>query len=209
VETVANRTECRWARRAGILGLAGAALVFGVSKLGVAALGGDERPAPAVCGAWHRGGGESEPFDLERTRRGYEELGQLLSQSLRRSVEKELAVAKTKGYDSGLPACGRSGERRLRPGREVPPELRGKTLWLIPLEGRKHPVFPEKVKTDPTILALATKAVGLESLEVASKVLGRPVTLLPRGLADALGVRCAPALLSISPDGEVEIHENP
>jgi hypothetical protein len=116
---------------------------------------------------------------------------------------------KGRGYDSGLPACGRSGDRRFRPAREVPSELRGKTVWLCSFEGRQHPVIPENVKMDPNIIVLATRVDRLETLAELSKVTGKPVSLMPRGFAEALGVRCAPTLLRVRADGEVEIHENP
>ena len=209
MEQAANRTECRPARQTAVLGLAGALALLVASRWSSAASGGDESSAAPVCGAWHRSGGDGEAFDLERTRREYQDLKDRMSNSLRRSLESEVGVKASRGYDSGLPGCGRNGERRVRLSREVPPELRGKMIWLSSFETRKHPAIAEHVTRDPNILIFATRVDRLETLAEVSKVLGKPISLMPRGLAEALGVRCAPALVSIRADGEVEIHENP
>ncbi len=193
----------------GLVGLGAALFLFMAFRVLGAAGSGDEPPAPPVCDTWHRGTGDSQPVDLERVRRGYVDLKERLSGSLRRGIEKELGSVGRQGYDLGLPACTRSGARRFRPGQGVPAELREKKLWFFRLEGEKLPALPENVSADPSVLLFAVRTDGLGALEKASKSWGRPVSLSPRGLAEALGVRCAAALISISGDGEVEIHENP
>src|SRR5258706_2852182 len=97
---------------AGLVGLGAALLVFMASR-GLGALGSrDEPPAPPVCDTWHRGGGESQPVDFERVRRGYVELKDRLSASLKHSMEKELGSIGRQGYDLGLRAGTRVDTRR-------------------------------------------------------------------------------------------------
>jgi hypothetical protein len=195
----------------GLIGLGAAITLFMAFRSSGAVGSGEGPPAPPMCGTWHRGTGEGQPVDLERVRRGYVELKDRLTGSLKRGIEKAQGSVQPEGYDLGLPACTGSAARQFRPGREVPPELRGKTLWFFRLDGEKRPTLPGNVGADPSALLFAVRTDGLGTLEKASKSWGRPVGLAPRGLAEALGVRCAPALVSISGDGQgpVEIHENP
>lgn len=193
----------------GLVGLGAAILLFVACRVSGAVGGGDEPAVPPVCGTWHRTTGDSQTIDLERIRRGYLELKDRLSGSLRRGMEKELGSLGQQGYELGLMACTRASTRRFRTGRDVPPELRRKTFWFFRLDGEKLPAFPGYVSADPSAILFAVRTDGLGALEKASKSWGRPVSLAPRGLAEALGVRCAPAFVSVSGDGEVEIHENP
>ena len=196
----------------GLLGLGAAAVLF-IACRGLSQAAPDERreeaTLPPLCDAWHRASGEGQAIDLEQTRRGYAQLRERLSGSLRRGIERETGRIESQGYDLGLPACTGSDRRRSRPGREVPAELRGKTLWFFRLDGEKLPPFPGNLGADASVMLLVVRTDGLGALERASKSWGRPVRLAPRGLAEALGVRCAPALVSVSSEGKVEVHENP
>jgi len=198
--------------RRGLRGLAAAAGLFVACRaLGHAAppAGEAEFRPPPLCDAWHRGSGEGQPIDVEQIRPGYLRMKERLSGSLRRGIDRDARRGEGQGYDLGLPACIRPAQRRFRPSREIPSELRGKSLWLFRLEEGKEVRAPELVSADPSVLAFLVQTPGLRALESVSRSLGRPVSLAPRGLAEALGVRCAPALVSISKEGEVEIRENP
>ena len=196
----------------GLLGLGAAAILF-IAFRGLSQAAPENSPQeatlPPPCDAWHRASGEGQAIDLEQTRRGYARLRERLSGSLLRGIETETGRIERQGYDLGLRACTGSDKRRSRPGREVPAELRGKTLWFFRLDGEKLPPLPGNRGADASVMLLAVRTDGLGALERAAKSWGRPVNLAPRGLAESLGVHCAPALVSVSSEGEVKIHENP
>jgi hypothetical protein len=179
------------------------------------ALAGAETPSegssasPPICAGWHRGDGQSRAFDLDATERGYREFRESLSQSLSKSIKDQVAKASPAGYDAGLPSCMRGAERRVTPTRAVPDVLRGRRLWFFSFASGKTPRVPKDAENDRDLVALASKVEKLEDLAKLSKTLGRPVSLAPKGLGETLGVRCLPALVAISKEGEVEIHEDP
>lgn len=191
---------------AGLLGLAAAVFLLALSKAQGTS---QEAEAPPVCSTWHRGQGESHPIDLGRLKRSYEDLKARLSRSLITSLQEELLVVAPKGYDAGLPACRRRDVWRFRPNVQLPSELLGKKLWFTEIKVGTRPTLPDLVRSDPGAIVFALKTDTLEALADASKALGRSVSLASKDLASALGVRCGPALVSISNEGEVEIHENP
>lgn len=195
-----------------MIGLGAAALVFMACRgfLDAAQAGvKEEATAPPLCDAWHQGSGDGQAINLEQIRRGYAQVKERLSGSLRRGMKKEVGQVAVQAYDLGLPACTGPGKRRARPGSMIPKEFRGKTLWFLGLDGEKAPPLPRTLSLDSSVAAFLVRMPGLVALEKASKSLGRPLSLAPRGLAEALGVRCVPALVLISQEGEVEIHENP
>ncbi len=193
----------------GLLGLGVAVLLLALSKAQGAFGTSEGESPPPVCSAWHRGQGESHPIDLGRMKRSYEELKDRLSRSITNSMKREMGAVTLKGYDAGLPACRGSQKRSFRPDAKIPAELLGNKLWFTRIEGKNLPALPSLVKDDPGAIMFATKVEKLEALTEASRILGRPVSLAPRELPEALGVRCGPAVVIISPKGEVEIHENP
>jgi hypothetical protein len=91
----------------------------------------------------------------------------------------------------------------------MPRELLGKKLWFTEITLGTHLTLPESVRNDPGAIIFALKTERIDALADSSKALGRSVSLAPKDLAQALGVRCGPALVVISNDGEVEVHENP
>jgi hypothetical protein len=91
-------------------------------------------------------------------------------------------------FDSGLPACSGRRERRL-PVR-VSPELVGRTFAFAP-EGR----FPA------ADVRVATACRRL--LEVEADALADPE------LVERLGVRCAPTLVRVRSEEELELVEDP
>jgi len=204
--------------RRGLLGLAAAVGLFVACRgLGQAAqtaqaapMGiGEESPPAPLCDSWHRGSGEVQAIDLEKIREGYARVKERLSGTLRRGSEREVGNSGAPGYDLGLPACCGPAARHFGPSREIPAELLGKTLWFFTADEEKELRVPGIVSRDPGVVAFLVRTPGLGALGRLSKTLSRPVDLAPRGLAEALGVRCAPALVSISKDAEVDIHENP
>lgn len=195
--------------RRGILGLILSLLLWGLSRVG-SAFGADDPPAvPPLCTAWHRGQGDSHPVDLGRMKRSYDALKGQLTRSIDLAVKRELDAPLLPRYDAGLPACGRGDKRLLRPEQPLPTELLGKKLWFGPVGAGRTVSLPGSIQSDPGAILFATRVERVESLSELSEALGRPVSLAPSGLAEALGVRCAPAVVLISPKGEVEIDENP
>lgn len=192
-------------------GLLGLALFFLLAspKHGGATPAEGEGAVPPVCAGWHRGDGESQTVDLGQIERGYREFKDSLSQSLSRSLRDQHEKATQTGYDAGLAACTRGSVRRLTPTKAVPESLRGRRLWFFNLQNGKAPSIPREISEDPDATFFATKLENLEDLRKASDSLGRAVALAPRGIAEALGVWCTPAVVTISKEGEAEIHENP
>lgn len=195
--------------RSGLLGLGLALILFALSKAHGALGANEDESLPLVCSAWHRGQGDSHPVDLGRMKRSYEDLKARLSRSVAGSMKKEMETISLKRYDASLPACRRSDRRSFRPEGKLPPELLGKKLWFTEVKAGKHLVAPEVVRDDPGAIVFATRTEKFEDLAEASRSIGRPVSLAPRELHQALGVRCGPAVVVISKSGEVEIHENP
>jgi hypothetical protein len=142
-------------------------------------------------------------------KQSYEDLKARLSRSVAGSMKKELEAISLKRYDAELPACRRSDRRSFRPEGKIPPEFFGKKLWFTEVKAGKHLVATDLVRNDPAAIVFAIRTEKFDELAEASRSLGRPVTLAPRELAQALGVRCGPAVVVISQSGEVEIHENP
>jgi hypothetical protein len=176
---------------------------------GAATPEGDVNAVPPVCVGWHRGDGESQAFDLARTERGYQEFTVSLAQSLSKALRDQTAKAGPVGYDAGLRACGRSQKRTATPAQAVPESLRGRRLWFFAFTPGMEPRVPDEAQGDPDVVPLVTKIEKVEDLAKLSKLIGRPATLAPKGLGEALGLRCVPALVAISKEGEVEIHEDP
>jgi hypothetical protein len=193
----------------GLLGLGAAALLLMLCRAQGAFGTSEEASAPQVCSAWHRGQGESHPIDLVRMKRSYEELKNRLSRSVAGSMRKEMEAVALKEYDAGLPACRSSEKRSFSPKGNIPPDFLGKRLWFARFESGKQPSIPALVRDDPGAILFATRVEKFEILAEVSKALGRPVSLAPRELAQALGVHCEPAVVVISKNAEVEIHENP
>ena len=192
----------------GILGF----LVFVVLSKplpGEATPGDGPAAVPPPCTGWHRGDGQSRALDLARTEAGYREFKESLAQSLSKSLKDQPAKANPVGYDAGLGACRGGRERRVVPARAVPESLRGRRLWFFSVPAGKTPRIPEEIAADRDIVPLAAKVERFEDLGKFSEILGRPASLAPRGLGEALGVRCVPALVSIAKDGEVVIDEDP
>lgn len=195
--------------RSGLLGLGLALLLFALSQAHGVFGASEVASAPPVCSGWHRGQGDAHPVDLGRMARSYEELKTRLSRSVAGSMKKEVETVSLKRHDAELPACRRSDRRTFRPEGKIPPEFFGKKLWFTEVKAGKHLVAPELVRNDPAAIVFATRTEKFDDLAEASRSLDRPVSLAPRELAQALGVRCGPAVVVISQSGEVEIHENP
>lgn len=192
----------------GLLGLA-AALVLVLLPKGAGALGQHpDEGIPELCGAWHRGRGEGHPIDLERLARSYDGLKLGLAQGLGALQRAEEARYKLGAHDAGLPACRGEGSRRRLPALAgLPPELLGKELLFFRAEAASSPRVRELAKAAPDALLFITAIDKLENLGALSTALGRPLQLAPPGLAEALGVRCAPALLRIAANGERDLDE--
>lgn len=195
--------------RSGILGLGFSLLLWGILNVGNVFGANDPPAVPQLCTVWHRGQGDSHPVDLGRMKRSYGELKGQLARSVDLAVKRELNAPSLPRYDAGLPACGRGDKRLLRPERPLPAELLGKKLWFGPVGADRTISLPSSIRSDPEAVLLATRVEKVESLSELSRALGRPVSLAPSGLTEALGVRCVSAVVLISPKGEVEIDENP
>jgi hypothetical protein len=165
--------------------------------------------APPVCVGWHRGDGESQPFDLTRTERGYRDFKESMAQALSKSLREAAAKAAPTGYDAGLVACQRSGKRNVTLSQPVPDQFRGRRFWFFAFAPGNRPRVPAVVQGDPDLIPLVTRVEKVEDLARLSGLIGRAASLAPKGLGEALGVRCVPALVSVSKEGEVVIDEDP
>jgi len=201
------------ARRAALVapGVFGLVVFIILSKplSGAHAPGDGTAEIPPPCTGWHRGDGQSQPFDLSRTERGYRDFKESMSQTLSKSLREAAAKAGPTGYDAGLAACRRSGKRNATPSIPVPEQLRGRRLWFFAFTQGSRPRVPEEVQGDSDLIPLVTRVEKVEDLAQLSGLIGRAASLAPKGLGEALGVRCIPALVSISKEGEVVIDDDP
>ncbi len=132
----------------------------------------------------HGTAGESRPVSLAAVERAQEEVARRLSEAFGAVGKLDPAGP----FDSGLPACAGRRERRL-PAR-VPPGLVGRTFAFAP-EGR----FPA------ADVRVATSCRRL--LEAEADALADPE------LVERLGVRCAPTLVRVRSEEELELVEDP
>lgn len=191
------------------------ALGLGLLLLGRASQAGENQEAEEksplenapLCGAWHRGSGDSQAIDLGKVEENYRRLKNDLGRSLERSVKNSFETVKG-NFDSGLPAC--VSETRREPGRnpEVPAELRGRQLWFFSALEPARVRIPEEVRADEQALLFVLSTPKIGNLAELSKILGKHLYLAPRKLAEALGVRCANSRVVVSSDGGIVIHES-
>jgi hypothetical protein len=164
--------------------------------------------AAELCGAWHRGSGETVPLDLSRVKRAYQALKDRLAQTLD-TPRPEVAKLEKKPYDAGLPACREDGVRTVPLPRELGIRFRGRLLYFVSVGALGHLALPPEVEKDPGAQILVVRAGSLGDLPEIAKELGRPVGLGTREFAKSLGVRCANTWLRISEKGDaLELHES-
>jgi hypothetical protein len=192
----------------GVLGLS-VFIVLSKPLSGAPGPEGGTAETPSLCSGWHRGDGQSQPFDLSRTERGYRDFKESMSQTLSKSLREAAAKAAPTGYDAGFAACRRRGKRKVTPSNPVPEQFRGKRFWFFAFAPGSRPRVPEEVQGDPDLIPLVTRVEKVEDLAKLSGLIGRAASLAPKGLGEALGVRCVPALVSISKEGEVVIDDDP
>lgn len=104
------------------------------------------------------------------------------------AVEKAGRLPVDGPYDSGLPACRGRRTRTVRA--QLPREFVGKTIAFAPSERLAEADF-----------RVATSARKLS--EIRADALADPA------LAERLGVRCAPSLVTVVSEVELELVENP
>ncbi len=192
-----------------IMGL-GLLLLGRASQAGEAQEPGEKPSAESapLCGAWHRGSGDSQPIDLGKVEENYRKLKEDLGRSLERSVKNSFETVKG-GFDAGLPACTSESTRDRVRTPEVPAEFRGRQLWFFSAQEPARVRIPEEIRAEGQALLFVLSTPKIGSLADLSKVLGRNIYLAPRKLADALGVRCAGSRVVVNPEGGVVIHESP
>jgi hypothetical protein len=186
----------------------GLALILAVPdrSLGFAQGTQEQSRVPELCGAWHRGAGETHEIDLEKLSRDYRSLRDKVRQSVGREVESKIAFLR-EGFDSGLPACRGDETRRLTASKVIPGELRGRQLWFFDARTSGGMRLPREVEEDPRALLFVLGARKLEDLGEIAKSLHWELSFSPRGFAETLGVRCAGTRVLVTTDGEIEIHE--
>ena len=134
---------------------------------------------PAPCE--HRGNGETLRVNLDRVADAYRDV----AKRFRAVVEKvTLDDPLNTPFNSGLPSCAGGGVRRVNV-ETLPASLVGKTFY-----------FGAEAKGD---LWIATR--GRRLRDVTGAVLASPE------LAARLGLRCAPALVTIRSETEVDVVE--
>ena len=130
----------------------------------------------------HRGGGGTRNVSLREVRRSREEVKEKLRFAWRESAR----LSSDRPFDSGLPACPRRAVRTL--GGSFPRELVGKTVAFAPADRLPRADF-----------RVATYARRIGDIQAEA--------LADRRLAERLGVRCAPTLVRVRSEAELELVE--
>ena len=139
-------------------------------------------PGESVC--QHSARGQSHPMSLEEVEKGQERV----KRQLTATWEKSTKLSVDAPFDSGLPACVSRQSRRIQT--TLPPQLVGKTI-----------AFARADRFPPADLRVATSARRIIDIDVDA--------LADRRLVERLGVRCAPTLVRVVSEGELELLENP
>ena len=189
-----------------ILGLlAGFALLPRPEAEGQEAKDGDSAPAP--CGRWHRGGGDSQPIDLDAVRRSYRELASKLDSSLAK-VQAEAPKLLDRPHRTGLAKCVRPAVRIEKLAGGGDGRLAQQRFYFGALGDPERFRLPAPIESDPGALVFLLECARLRDVGDLSRRLGRPVHLATEVFAKALGVGCAGSRVQVSEKGdEVEIHE--
>ncbi len=132
----------------------------------------------------HPASGATRPVSLDRVRRAQAEVKARMAFSW----EKATALSAEAPFDSGLPACAARRTRVLRT--EVPRELVGREIAFAPAE--RMPRADVRVATSCRRIS-----------EAEADALADPA------LAERLGVRCAPTLVRVRSEVELELVEGP
>ncbi len=138
--------------------------------------------APGTCE--HSGAGEARPVSLAAVRRAQEAVRDRLALAAGRAARVSLETP----YASGLPSCAGRRVRAVRA--RVPRELVGRTI-----------AFAAAERMPAADLRVATSAGSLAEL--------RADALADPALAGRLGVRCAPTLVRVRSEEELELVEGP
>jgi hypothetical protein len=161
----------------------------------------------ALCGAWHRGSGETVELDLARVKRAYQDLKNRLARTLD-AQRPELVTLLKKPYDAGLPACREDRVRTEPLSSEKGARFRGRTLYFAAVPASGQLTLPPEIEMDPGAEILVLRAGSLGDLPKIANTLGRPVGLGTAEFAKALGVRCVNTWIKISEKGDViDLHE--
>ena len=132
----------------------------------------------------HPGSGESRAISLDQAAKAQETLRNRLAMSW----EKSLKLTTDAAFDSGLPACKGRETRRL--SSRLPSDLVGRSIAFGPAE-----------RIPQSDVRVATSARRISDL--------RADALADPKLIQRLGVRCAPTVVCVISEVEVELLENP
>lgn len=203
-----------------LAGRLGAHVLAGLSGGGVLLLAGtilagtlpDEERAEsevplALCDAWHKGAGATDPVDLGEVREAYRALKSKFDQGVAHAP-KDLDAYMGRPHRTGLPACRGSvvREEHLKIG--VPPGLAGRVLYFASLSDPEGFHFPREVQDVEGLVILLLDAGRISDLGKVADRIGKPVYLASAELAGALGVRCSGTLVRISEKGDdIELRE--
>ncbi len=141
-----------------------------------------ESSVPSVCS--HPPRGESLRVSLDAVRRAQEDVKKRLAWA----VGEASRLSADSPFESGLPACQGRARRTVRV--PTPPPLAGKTIVFAPAE-----------RMPPGDLRVATSARRLAEV--------RADAMADRALARRLGVRCAPTIVTVRSEVELELVEDP
>jgi hypothetical protein len=139
-------------------------------------------PEESVC--VHPTRGDSKAVSLDGVAQAQEEVKRRLAVTW----EKSAKLSADAPFDSGLPACGVRRTRRVRT--PLPPEIVGKTIAFAPAD-----------RLPPADVRVATSARRIADIQADA--------LSDRKLAERLDVRCAPTIVRVISEVELELVENP
>lgn len=203
-----------------LAGRLGAHLLAGLSGGGVLLLAGtifagalpdegktEAEAPPALCDAWHKGAGPSDPIDLGLVREAYRDLKAKFDRGVAQG-SRDLEAFLARPHRTGFPACRGFGSRKETLKDVAPPGLAGRVLYFASLAEPGDFRLPREAMEAEGRVVLLLDAKRVSDIGKVAHRIGKPLYLASAELARALGVRCSGTLARISEKGDaIELHE--
>lgn len=149
-----------------------------------------------VCRHARADRGASIALDHGELAREYARVGREFARRVDATIE-DLPKLMDRPVDCGLPACRSSGRRSQALPDTLPRELRSRK-FLFAAEGdvgRLRARYP-----DATVLVTRARSIG--ALEALANDSMSATVIATLELSDAFGIHCAPAVVTVSPEGD-------
>jgi len=147
-------------------------------------------------------GRDAVPAALGAVDRAQRQAKLALTRSLAGLAKPGANLATDRGHHAGLKSCFSARERTLALPRALPDALRGRTFYVVSAPGGTEApkILAGNIADDAEFLVV--EARSLAEVAALAKAMGRPVSLASAKVAQALGVECRDAKVTVSNDGK-------